>query len=117
MHSFLDRLRGLATIRLFDAVGLTATRLRADAEDLKTRTMAVLKIAFLSSAVLELFAALGVAMVAVYVGFSLLGEIHFGTWSGKLSLAEGLFILRPPFSNPCANSPPFGTTVPPERRR
>jgi ATP-binding cassette subfamily C protein CydD len=98
----LDRLRGLATIRSFDAVGLTATRLRADAEDLKTRTMAVLKIAFLSSAVLELFAALGVAMVAVYVGFSLLGEIHFGTWSGKLSLAEGLFILllAPAFFEP-----------------
>lgn len=98
----LDRLRGLATIRSFDAVGPTATRLRADAEDLKTRTMAVLKIAFLSSAVLELFAALGVAMVAVYVGFSLLGEIHFGTWSGKLSLAEGLFILllAPAFFEP-----------------
>ncbi|TDW27336.1 ATP-binding cassette subfamily C protein CydD [Rhizobium azibense] len=98
----LDRLRGLATIRSFDAVGLTATRLRADAEDLKTRTMAVLKIAFLSSAVLELFAALGVAMVAVFVGFSLLGEIHFGTWSGKLSLAEGLFILllAPAFFEP-----------------
>ncbi|TCU13422.1 thiol reductant ABC exporter subunit CydD [Rhizobium sullae] len=98
----LDRLRGLATIRSLDAVGLTATRLRADAEDLKTRTMAVLKIAFLSSAVLELFAALGVAMVAVYVGFSLLGELRFGTWSGKLGLTEGLFILllAPAFFEP-----------------
>ncbi|APO78716.1 cysteine ABC transporter ATP-binding/permease subunit CydD (plasmid) [Rhizobium etli 8C-3] len=98
----LDRLRGLATIRSFNAVELTATRLRADAEDLKTRTMAVLKIAFLSSAVLELFAALGVAMVAVYVGFSLLGEIHFGTWSGKISLTEGFFILllAPAFFEP-----------------
>jgi ABC-type multidrug transport system fused ATPase/permease subunit len=44
--------------------------------------MAVLKIAFLSSAVLELFAALGVAMVAVFIGFSLLGEIRFGAWAG-----------------------------------
>ncbi len=98
----LDRLRGLATIRALDAVDATAHRLRSDAEDLKTRTMAVLKIAFLSSAVLELFAALGVAMVAVYIGFSLLGEIRFGAWSSGLDLATGLFILllAPAFFEP-----------------
>ena len=39
--------------------------------------MATLRIAFLSSTVLELFAALGVAIIAVYVGFSLLGAIRF----------------------------------------
>ena len=98
----LDRLRGLATIRALDAVDATALRLRSGAESLRTRTMAVLKIAFLSSAVLELFAALGVAMIAVYVGFSLLGEIRFGTWSGRLDLTEGLFILllAPAFFEP-----------------
>ncbi|WP_112944361.1 MULTISPECIES: thiol reductant ABC exporter subunit CydD [unclassified Rhizobium] len=98
----LDRLRGLATIRALDAVDATATRLRADAEDLKTRTMAVLRIAFLSSAVLELFAALGVAMVAVYVGFSLLGEIRFGAWTNSLNLTSGLFVLllAPAFFEP-----------------
>ncbi|MBO9196377.1 thiol reductant ABC exporter subunit CydD [Rhizobium sp. 16-449-1b] len=98
----LDRLRGLATIRALDAVDATATRLRADAEDLKTRTMAVLRIAFLSSAVLELFAALGVAMVAVYVGFSLLGEIRFGAWTNGLNLTSGLFVLllAPAFFEP-----------------
>ncbi len=94
MNAFLmDRLRGLTTIRSFEAVDRTATQLRASAEDLRRRTMAVLRIAFLSSAVLELFAALGVAMVAVYVGFHLLGELNFGAWGGRLSLAEGLFIL------------------------
>ncbi|MGV2184394.1 thiol reductant ABC exporter subunit CydD [Rhizobium rhizogenes] len=98
----LDRLRGLATIRALGAVDLTALRLRADAEQLKTRTMAVLRIAFLSSAVLELFAALGVAAIAVYVGFNLLGAIDVGTWSGKLSLTPGLFILllAPSFFEP-----------------
>ncbi|MCW1411698.1 thiol reductant ABC exporter subunit CydD [Rhizobium sp. 1AS11] len=98
----LDRLRGLATIRALDAVDATALRLRSEAESLRTRTMAVLKIAFLSSAVLELFAALGVAMIAVYVGFSLLGEIRFGTWVGRLDLTEGLFILllAPAFFEP-----------------
>ncbi|MBA8881903.1 thiol reductant ABC exporter subunit CydD [Phyllobacterium myrsinacearum] len=103
MNAFLlDRLRGLATIRSLDAVDRTAKRLRADAESLRTRTMAVLRIAFLSSAVLELFAALGVAMVAVYVGFHLLGQLEFGAWSGRLSLSEGLFILllAPAFFEP-----------------
>ncbi|MBA9032232.1 thiol reductant ABC exporter subunit CydD [Rhizobium leguminosarum] len=103
LNSFLlDRLRGLATIRALDAVDATALRLRSEAESLRARTMAVLKIAFLSSAVLELFAALGVAMIAVYVGFSLLGEIRFGTWVGQLDLTEGLFILllAPAFFEP-----------------
>jgi ATP-binding cassette, subfamily C, bacterial CydD len=98
----LDRLRGLATIRSLDAVDATAKQLRTEAESLRTRTMAVLKIAFLSSAVLELFSALGVAMTAVYVGFSLLGEIRFGAWSGALDLSQGLFILllAPAFFEP-----------------
>ena len=98
----LDRLRGLTTIRALGAVDQTAARLRADADDLKTRTMAVLRIAFLSSAVLELFAALGVALLAVYVGFSLLGEITFGAWAGGLDLTTGLFLLllAPAFFEP-----------------
>ena len=103
MNGFLlDRLRGLATIRALDAVDGTARRLRRNAETLRLRTMAVLRIAFLSSAVLELFAALGVAMVAVYVGFHLLGQLDFGTWGGRLSLGEGLFVLllAPSFFEP-----------------
>lgn len=103
MNAFLlDRLRGLTTLRALDAVCATALRLRAAAENLRGRTMAVLRIAFLSSAVLELFSALGVAMVAVYIGFSLLGHINFGTWGHRLSLGEGLFILllAPAFFEP-----------------
>lgn len=103
MNAFLlDRLRGLASLRALGAVDATALRLRATARNLKVRTMAVLRIAFLSSAVLELFAALGVAMVAVYVGFHLLGQLEFGAWRGRLSLGQGLFILllAPAFFEP-----------------
>jgi ATP-binding cassette subfamily C protein CydD len=98
----LDRLRGLATIRALGAVDATALRLRGDAESLRVRTMAVLRIAFLSSAVLEFFSALGVAAMAVYVGFSLLGSIDIGTWDGRLTLTQGLFILllSPAFFEP-----------------
>ncbi|KAB2679946.1 MULTISPECIES: thiol reductant ABC exporter subunit CydD [Brucella/Ochrobactrum group] len=103
MNGFLlDRLRGLATIRTFHAVDATANRLRENAETLRSKTMAVLRIAFLSSAVLELFAAIGVAMVAVYIGFHLLGQLNFGAWGHKLTLAEGLFVLllSPAFFEP-----------------
>ena len=98
----LDRLRGLATLRALDAVDLSARRLRACAEALRASTMKVLRIAFLSSTALELFSALGVALVAVYIGFHLLGEIDGGSWGRRLSLAEGLFILllAPAFFEP-----------------
>src|SRR5256885_11559452 len=64
--------------------------------------MRVLRIAFLSSAVLELFSALGVAMVAVYVGFHLLGHLPFGSWGQTLSLGQALFVLllAPSFFDP-----------------
>ena len=103
MNAFLlDRLRGLTTLRALDAVGLAGARLNDSAQSLRRRTMSVLRIAFLSSAVLELFSALGVALVAVYVGFHLLGELPFGAWGGKLTLGEGLFVLllAPAFFEP-----------------
>jgi ATP-binding cassette subfamily C protein CydD len=98
----LDRLRGLATIRGLDAVEQTAARLRVEAERFRDGTLAVLRIAFLSSAVLELFAALGVAMVAVWVGFHLLGHLGFGAWGGRLTLGQGVFVLllAPAFFEP-----------------
>ena len=103
MNAFLlDRLRGLATLRSLDAVDATAKRLDTAAQSLRRRTMAVLRIAFLSSAVLEFFSALGVAMVAVYVGFHLLGTLNFGAWGQRLSLGQGLFVLllAPAFFEP-----------------
>jgi ATP-binding cassette subfamily C protein CydD len=103
MNGFLlDRLRGLSTLRALRAVDATAQRVRDTAESVRASTMRVLCIAFLSSTALELFSALGVALVAVYVGFHLLGEIAPGSWGVRLSLAEGLFILllAPAFFEP-----------------
>ena len=51
----------------------------------RTATMATLKVAFLSSLILELLATISVALVAVAVGLRLLG--------GHLSLATALFVL------------------------
>jgi ATP-binding cassette subfamily C protein CydD len=103
MNGFLlDRLRGLSTLRALGAIDATALRLRASAEALRTSTMAVLRIAFLSSTALELFSALGVALVAVYVGFHLLGEVNPGSWGRRLTLGQGLFVLMlaPAFFEP-----------------
>ncbi|MCB9957955.1 MAG: thiol reductant ABC exporter subunit CydD [Rhodospirillaceae bacterium] len=98
----LDRIRGLVDIRLLDGTGGAAAALGGAADRVRRRTMAVLRIAFLSTAVLELFAALGVAMVAVHVGFELLGLTDFGTWGAPLGLAEGLLVLMlaPDFFQP-----------------
>lgn len=98
----LDRLRGLSTLRAMRAINTTTTLVRDRGISLQQRTMAVLRIAFLSSAVLELFSALGVAMVAVYVGFHFLGSLPIGDWGTPLAMHEGLFILllAPAFFEP-----------------
>ncbi|MCA8883835.1 MAG: ATP-binding cassette domain-containing protein [Rhodobacteraceae bacterium] len=89
----LERLMALVDIRLLGATDRVTDGFETEVGNLRDRTMAVLRIAFLSSTVLELFAALGVAMVAVYVGFSLLGEIGFGAYGTPLSPVEGIFLL------------------------
>ncbi len=89
----LDRIRGLETLELFGALQRTRDDIAAAGERFRIGTMRVLRIAFLSSTVLELFSALGIAFCAVYVGFSLLGEISIGTWADPLGYASGLFVL------------------------
>ncbi|MCY0093484.1 thiol reductant ABC exporter subunit CydD [Hoeflea ulvae] len=98
----IERLSALADIRLLDAGAKVVTDFSNAAEELRARTMAVLRIAFLSSTVLELFAAIGVAMVAVFVGFSLLGSLSFGSYAAPLSPAAGIFLLllAPDFYQP-----------------
>ncbi|WP_461433786.1 thiol reductant ABC exporter subunit CydD [Hoeflea alexandrii] len=98
----IDRLSALVDIRLLDAGPAVITDFAASADQLRARTMNVLKIAFLSSTVLELFAAIGVAMMAVYVGFALLGAIEFGSYAAPLTPAAGIFLLllAPDFYQP-----------------
>ncbi|MCX5515288.1 thiol reductant ABC exporter subunit CydD [Kaistia algarum] len=88
---FADRLRGIVVLKLFGRAEDEVQRVRSASDELATRTLAVLKIAFLSSAVLEFFAALGVAGVAVYVGVTYLGAIDLR--SAPLGLGAGLFCL------------------------
>lgn len=98
----VERLSALVDIRLLGARARVEDDFRQRSADLRARTFAVLRVAFLSSTVLELFAAIGVAMVAVYVGFSLLGLIGFGTWGDALTPRAGIFLLliAPEFFQP-----------------
>jgi len=98
----VERLSALVDIRLLGAGDAVMDGFTVQAGDLRQRTMAVLRVAFLSSTVLELFAAIGVAMVAVYVGFSLLGALEFGAWGGALTPEAGIFLLllAPEFYQP-----------------
>ena len=89
---FLDRLQGLATLKLFGQATQELANINKIADGFREKTMAVLRIAFLSSAVLEFFSAVAVALVAVYVGLGLLGLIHFGP-AEHISLSEALFVL------------------------
>ncbi|MFZ2171997.1 MAG: ABC transporter transmembrane domain-containing protein, partial [Methylococcaceae bacterium] len=73
---FLDRLQGLETLKLFGQATQELANIDKIADGFRERTMAVLRIAFLSSAILEFFSAVAVALVAVYVGLGLLGLIH-----------------------------------------
>lgn len=89
---FADRLRGLLTLKLFGEADREIDRVRAASEELRMRTMKVMRIAFLSSAVLEFFAALGVAGVALYVGLTFLDLVSL-RGGAELTLAAGMFCL------------------------
>lgn len=87
--NFLDRLRGLDTLRLFNRGDAEVKQITDATEDFRKRTMEVLRMAFLSSGVLEFFTAVSIAVVAVYFGFSYLGELSFGDYGLGVTLFSG----------------------------
>lgn len=89
---FADRLRALPVVLAFGAVEREAAILGEASKEVAERTMRVLRVAFLSSASLEFFSALSVALVAVYCGFNLLGLLPFPV-PEKLGLASAFFVL------------------------
>lgn len=99
---FLDRLRGLEILRLFFRAEAETEHIRRATEAFRHRTMEVLRLAFMSSAVLEFFAAISISIAAVYFGFSYLGELHFGSYGTDITLFSGFFvlILAPEFFQP-----------------
>ena len=96
---FLDRIQGLETLRLFQRTDHAVSQLDDASEHFRTKTMSVLRLAFLSSTILEFFASIAIALIAVYLGMNFLGHISIG---GQVSLYTGLFLLllAPDFYQP-----------------
>ncbi|MBB3228257.1 ATP-binding cassette subfamily C protein CydD [Luteibacter sp. Sphag1AF] len=82
---FMDALSGLTTLRLYGAAEREQQVLAATGDAYRRDTMGVLRIAFLSALVLEFFATVSIAVIAVLIGFRLLG--------GKLAFEPGMFVL------------------------
>ncbi|WP_257274682.1 cysteine/glutathione ABC transporter permease/ATP-binding protein CydD [Endozoicomonas sp. SESOKO4] len=99
---FLDRLQGMETLRLFQRTRHEHESLKTASEDFRHKTMQVLRLAFLSSTVLEFFASVSIAILAVYLGMSFLGYLNFGSYGAGVSLYSGLFLLllAPEFYQP-----------------
>lgn len=86
---FLDRMRGIATIVLYGRTEQEARALARAAAELRRRSMRVLRVAFLSSAVLDISAAGAIVAVALRYGFVLTSAAAL-TPAGA---ARGLFLL------------------------
>jgi len=84
-HHFLDVVSGLATLKVFGRAKAQREAIGEVTGEYRRATMGTLRVAFLSSLVLELVATVSVAMVAVGVGFSLVYG-HLGLRTGLLAL-------------------------------
>jgi thiol reductant ABC exporter CydD subunit len=90
---FLDVVRGLPTLRAFNRGHAQAGHIARVSDEYRRATMGTLRVAFLSGAVLELAATLGIALVAVTVGVRLVdGGIGFAAALTVLLLAPELYL-------------------------
>ena len=109
---FLDRVRGIATIVLYGQADAETNSLAAAADELRRRTMRVLRVAFLSSAALDLAAALAFVVLALHYGVLLASGdmVHPG-------IALFVLLLVPEFFAPLRTSlPPTRTGCMPSAR-
>ncbi|OUI99147.1 thiol reductant ABC exporter subunit CydD [Acetobacter sp. DsW_54] len=97
--SFLDALRGLKTLRLFGRTQDSLDRIARLADAHGRTTLSVMKVAFLTSAALEFFSSLSIALVAVVFGTRLLaGTADFRSAFLVLLLAPEYFMPLRTFS-------------------
>lgn len=105
---FLDRVANLDYIKLLRSENAIYDEVKVNSEGYRTVVMKTLKLAFLSSTVLEFFTSVAIASLAIYIGFSLYGSIDWGPAS-SLTLFSGLaiLILAPEFFQPLRNLAAF----------
>lgn len=86
---FVDVMRGLPVLVAYGRARRQARTVREVSERHRVATVRTLRLAFLSSAALELLATISVAMVAVWVG------IHLANGAMELAVALPLILLAP----------------------
>ncbi|MBN1452991.1 MAG: thiol reductant ABC exporter subunit CydD [Anaerolineales bacterium] len=82
---FLDSLQGLTTLKIFGQSKAHAKSIAKISDQFRDRTMAVLRITFLSALALELLATLSTAVIAVEIGLRLL--------YARMEFREAFFLL------------------------
>jgi ATP-binding cassette subfamily C protein len=89
---FADRIRTLPTILANHGLAAEEAKLDARLRSYAANTMAVLRIAFLNAGIIDFFASLSIAMLAVFLG---LGHLKLAMIPGfsDLALWQSLFIL------------------------
>ncbi len=97
---FADRIKGLGLLRLYGSGEAELEGVADAADGVRERTMKVLRIAFLSSTVLEFFASVSVAMVALYLGLSYLGMMSLHAQVPTLGAGLFCLLLAPEFYAP-----------------
>lgn len=97
---FADRIKGLGLLRLYGRGEAELDGVATAAEGVRERTLKVLRIAFLSSTVLEFFASVSVAMVALYLGLSYLGLMSLHAQVPTLGVGMFCLLLAPEFYAP-----------------
>jgi ATP-binding cassette subfamily C protein CydD len=88
----LDSFRGMRTLAAIGAVGRRREDLAAAAAGLNTATMATVRRAFLSGAVMDMVITFAIAVDATYIGLSLLGYVHLAA-APRMTLFSGLLAL------------------------
>jgi thiol reductant ABC exporter CydD subunit len=91
--AFYDLLQGLPTLRAFGRARAGRRTLEKATEDLRLTTMSTLRVAFLSALALEVLAAVGTALVALFLGLRLLdGTLQLGIALAVLVLAPEVYM-------------------------
>ncbi|MFT5546633.1 thiol reductant ABC exporter subunit CydD [Rheinheimera aquimaris] len=99
---FLDLVRGMPTLQQLQATERASATVANAAGHYRDSSMQVLKLAFLSTAVLEFFSALAIALLALYLGLGLLGILPWAKGEIPVAYQGALFILllAPEFYSP-----------------
>ncbi|RBO83971.1 thiol reductant ABC exporter subunit CydD [Marinomonas aquiplantarum] len=92
-NQFMDLSQGLAELKRLGRTPAARDRLSNSAKAYQKTTMSVLLLAFLSTATLELFASISIAMIALYLGLGLLEILPWQVGTAPVTLTQAMFLL------------------------